>query len=177
MRIAVDMDEVVADTHTAKAALYGEHGWAWSAEELAGRKSGDLTPPEVTARVEEEMQKGLVFASAAPMEDPRETLETLSRRHEIFIARALMECPASCVHKIAWMRGHFPFADLMSLVLCGDKSVIAADVLIDDSPRHFGGFGVCFSALHNRGAEAAYRLDCWRDAPALVERIEREHGL
>ena len=37
MRIAIDMDEVMSDTHAAKYALYSARGFAPSDEDLAGR--------------------------------------------------------------------------------------------------------------------------------------------
>ncbi len=177
MRLAIDMDEVLADTHRAKAALYADLGYAWSDAELAGRRVKELAPPEIEAQVEGEMHKGLFFADIPPIEGANEAIEALAERHEIFVATAAMEYPASCVHKIAWMNRHFPGVATMNLVLCGDKSIVAADVLIDNSPRHFDDFtgvGVCFSALHNLGAKVPYRLDRWDDALDLLDRIERE---
>jgi 5'(3')-deoxyribonucleotidase len=180
MRIAIDMDEVLSDTHTAKAALFAARGHRWSDEELSGSKLTDIAPPEAAADVEREMQMGGFFANIEPMPGAAEALEEIVREHEVFIATAAMEYPASCPHKIAWMARHFPMVPLMNLVLCGNKSVIRADVLIDDSPRHFDGFegiGVCFSALHNRGQACDYRLEAWADAPDLMARIARERGL
>lgn len=123
------------------------------------------------------MQKGVFFANVAPMPGAAEAVAALSERHEVFVATAAMEYPASCAHKVAWMARHLPMVDPLNLVLCGDKSIVAADVLIDDSPRHFDGFagaGVCFTALHNMGAEVAWRLDRWPDAAALLDRIAAE---
>ncbi len=179
MRLAIDMDEVLADTHSAKAALYADLGYSWREDELAGRRLKDLAPAEIEAQVEGKMHQGLFFAELEPIEGASEAVGALARRHEIFVATAAMEYPASCAHKIAWMNRHFPAIDTMNIVFCGDKGIIAADVLIDDSPRHFadfGGIGVCFTALHNLGAEVPYRLDAWRDAPELLDRIERERG-
>lgn len=179
MRIAIDMDEVLADTHSAKAVLYAELGYSWSEEELRGRKMGELAPAEIEAQVEGELQKGLFFAGIDPIAGAREAVEAMSERHEIFIATAAMEYPASCAHKVAWMHRHFPSVQTLNLVMCGDKSVLATDVLIDDSPRHFGGFGgtgVCFTALHNMDDDVPYRLDSWVDAPTLMDRIAAERA-
>ncbi len=177
MRIAIDMDEVLADTHAAKAALYADLGWSWPDADLRGRKLGDLAPDAVEAAVEAEMQKGMFFANVAPMPGAAAAVERLAARHEVFVATAAMEYPASCAHKVAWMARHLPAIDPLNLVLCGDKSIIAADVLIDDSPRHFdgfGGIGVCFDALHNHGADVAWRLSSWDAAPDLMDHIAAE---
>ncbi|WOI55100.1 5' nucleotidase, NT5C type [Palleronia sp. LCG004] len=171
MRIAIDMDEVMADTHAAKLALFAARGYTWSEEEIAGRHLSDLAGSEDAAQVESEMQRGLFFADLAVVQGAQEGIAALAQDHEIFVATAAMEYPASCPHKIAWLARHFPDISPMNIVLCGDKSVIAADLLIDDSPRHFTGFGgtgICFDAPHNRGDQVSHRLTNWADAEAMV---------
>lgn len=175
MRIAIDMDEVMSDTHAAKYALYSDRGFAPSDEDLAGRKLGDIAPAETTAAVELEMHKGFFFANLQPVEGAVDAIRDLSEHHEIFVATAAMDYPASVPHKIAWLARHFPFIDPQNYVFCGDKGILKADLLIDDSPRHFPGFagqGVCFTALHNHGEEVEVRLDRWADAPKLVAELE-----
>ncbi len=171
MRIAIDMDEVLADTHAAKLAMFREMGYEWSDDEMSGRKVMDLARAEHAERVEAELQQGAIFGDLEVIEDSQAALEALARDNEIFIATAAMEYPASCAHKIAWMQRHFPFVPVMNIVLCGDKSIISADLLIDDSPRHFAGFGgrgICFDAPHNCGQQVDHRLMGWSDAEALV---------
>ncbi|SFH24039.1 5'(3')-deoxyribonucleotidase [Palleronia marisminoris] len=177
MRIAIDMDEVMTDTHAAKYALFASRGCAPSDEDLAGRKLSDLAPAEVTAAVECEMHKGFFFANLQPMDGAAEAVASLVERHEIFVATAAMDYPASIPHKIAWLAKHFPFIDPQNYVFCGNKGILQADILIDDSPRHFPGFsgkGVCFKALHNHGTEVALRLDHWSDAAELITELERQ---
>ena len=175
MRIAIDIDEVMGDTHTAKYALFAARGFAPSDDDLIGRKLADIAPPEVAAAIELELHKGFFFAGIEPMEDAIDAVKQLAERHEIFVATAAMDYPASVPHKVAWLARHFPFIDPQNYVFCGDKSILRADILIDDSPRHFpgfGGHGVCFKALHNHGADVELCLDRWSDAPALIAELE-----
>lgn len=175
MRIAIDIDEVMGDTHTAKYALFKARGFAPSDDDLVGRKLADIAPPEVAAAIELELHKGFFFAGIEPMEGAAEAVKQLAERHEIFVATAAMDYPASVPHKVAWLSRNFPFIDPQNYVFCGDKSILRADVLIDDSPRHFDGFGgqgVCFRALHNHGADVSVCLDRWADAPALIAELE-----
>ena len=47
---------------------------------------------------------------------------------------------------------HFPFIATSHIVFCGDKSIVAADYLIDDNVRQlsrFRGEGIIFTAPHN----------------------------
>ncbi|MGQ4827688.1 5' nucleotidase, NT5C type, partial [Enterococcus faecalis] len=86
------------------------------------------------------------------MEDAQDVLFNLHREHEIFIASAAMEVPMSFTAKYEWMKEHFPFISPMNIVFCGDKSILNADYLIDDSARHFKRFrgqGILFDAPHN----------------------------
>ena len=171
MRIAIDMDEVIADTNAAKLRMLGDMGYDFTRDQMVGRNLADLTRPEDAAKIEAELQSGIVFANVDVVAGAQDALRDLMENHEVFIATAAMEYPASCGHKIAWMARHFPFVPVLNIVLCGDKSIIHADVLIDDSPRHFdrfAGIGICFDALHNHGQNVAHRLKSWADAPDLI---------
>jgi len=54
----------------------------------------------------------------------------------------------------------------MNFVFCGDKSILRADYLIDDSYRHFERFhgtGILFSAPHNARVKGFRRVSSWRE--------------
>jgi len=51
-------------------------------------------------------------------------------------------------------------------VFCGDKSIIAADFMIDDDPKHFrnfGGEGIVYTAPHNILETRFRRVNDWND--------------
>ncbi|MFP5393812.1 MAG: 5' nucleotidase, NT5C type, partial [Gammaproteobacteria bacterium] len=51
-------------------------------------------------------------------------------------------------------------------VFCGDKSIIHADYLVDDSPHHFerfAGQGVLFAAPHNEAETRYPRVRTWAE--------------
>ena len=64
-------------------------------------------------------------------------------------------CPASFAAKFAWLGRRFPFIPPSHIVFCGDKSVIAADYLIDDEPRHLAPVRRRGGILVQRAAESA----------------------
>ena len=174
MRIAIDMDEVLADAHAGQRALYEGQGVTFSEDDLHGRELRDVAPAEARAEVERRLHTGFFFADLAPMAGAQASLKRLMTDHEGFVATAAMEYPASCIHKIAWMERHFPFFPLSNLVLCGDKSILKADVLIDDHARHFDGFGgtgLLFHAHHNADLDWPHRLEHWDHAETHLERI------
>jgi 5'(3')-deoxyribonucleotidase len=72
-----------------------------------------------------------------------------------------MEHPTSFVAKYEWLKEHFPFLSEMNFVFCGDKSIIHADYLIDDSIRHFekfSGQGILFTSPYNRNETGYVRV-------------------
>lgn len=146
-RLAVDVDEVLADTHAALAAWYRDtHGYCWSAEQLARTPLPSLVSAEHARGLEEMLHEGEIFRHLNVMPGSQLALDRLMGRFEIFIVTAAMEYPASCAAKYAWLQEHFPFIHPLNIVFCGDKSIVSADLLVDDCARHFthfGGQGFC----------------------------------
>lgn len=167
-RLAVDMDEVIADAHTALAEwLRNRYGYPWTSQDIANHGLEELATPEHIAAMQRLLHEGTFFSTFRVMPGSQEALRDLSSRFEIFITTAAMEFPASCAAKIEWLDTHFPFIPRLNYVFCGDKSIIAADLLVDDNIRHFarfGGQGVLFSAAHNREAQWPVRVSDWQDA-------------
>ena len=78
--------------------------------------------------------------------------------------------PCSFAPKFEWLQKHFPYISPRNVVFCGDKSIVAADYLIDDDPRHFERFkgeGILFTAPHNVNQTAYRRVNNWREIREL----------
>ena len=63
-------------------------------------------------------------------------------------------------------------------VACHDKSLIRADVLIDDKPQNlenFGGHKILFSRSHNYGEGRFPRAEDWGDVLAIIGRMHRDN--
>jgi 5'(3')-deoxyribonucleotidase/uncharacterized protein with PQ loop repeat len=179
LRIAVDMDEVIADA-------FGKTLWAFNqrtgqniTKEQIARDgletvfAPETFTPELKAVFEEMHHDRTFFADLELMEGGQEALRALSADFEIFIASAAMDVPSSFDAKYEWLKQYFPFIPSSHYVFCGDKSILNADFLIDDRPRHFEHFvgtGILFTAPHNVNRPAKLRADNWRD----VTRILRE---
>ena len=167
-RLAIDMDEVIADANARHAQwLIAEHGYEWSAAEIAGASLKTLASDEHNLGWEQKLEAGDVFGTFEVMPGSKRALATLSEHFDIFITTAAMDHPASCGPKFAWMQEHFPQISPMNIVFCGDKSIVAADLLVDDNVRHFTRFkgqGVLFSAPHNLEVDWSFRVAGWDDA-------------
>lgn len=166
-RIAIDMDEVMADTLTKRLALYtAEFGDEISAEDLHGKKIYDAVTEERRESVTSQLRTAGFFRDIPLMADVREVLPELMERYEVFITTAAMEYPNSFTEKYEWIKEHLPFFPDSHIVFCGDKSIIHADFLIDDTPHHFSRFagqGILFTASHNVNEDRYPRVDSWSD--------------
>lgn len=173
LRIAVDMDEVIADTFSHQLEWFElTHKLRWDPQELASRRFADVAPPHAVNALEELMLEGTFFRGLPVMPGSQDALRRLADRFEVFVTTAAMEYPRSFGPKFAWLEAHFPFIPADRVVFCGDKSVIRADYMIDDNVRHlrcFVGHGVLFSAAHNMSEEGFQRVHNWADAVAFLE--------
>jgi 5'(3')-deoxyribonucleotidase len=99
-----------------------------------------------------------------------DVVRDLLTRYEVFITTAAMDVPCSFSAKFDWLQQYFPFIPTSNIVFCGDKSIIAADYLIDDNVRHLGNFrgeGIIYTAPHNVNEQRFRRVDNWDDVRAL----------
>jgi 5'(3')-deoxyribonucleotidase len=166
-RIAIDMDEVMADTLAKRLAIYrSEFGEELPRESLHGVSLYEAVGEERRERVKAQLFQAGFFREIPVMEGAGETIRDLMQHYEIFIATAAMEYPHSFPDKYEWIKEHLPFFPDSHIVFCGDKSIIHADFLIDDSPRHFerfAGQGILLSSPHNAKETRYPRVDNWSD--------------
>ncbi len=170
-RIAVDMDEVIADALGELIKRYNrEFGERLRREDLHGKWMYDVVPPARQGRLAQYLHSADFFEDLPVIPESQRVLERLSAEYEIFIATAAMEFPNSFGPKYRWLERHFPFLSPSRFVFCGDKSILHADYLIDDMPRHFkrfAGAGILFTSPHNALVTGYTRVDSWR----AVERL------
>jgi 5'(3')-deoxyribonucleotidase len=164
-RIAVDMDEVLADALGELIRRYNkEFAENLTVESMWGHWMVEVLPPSRQDRVLAYLHQKDFFEDLGVIPDSQRVLERLARHHEIFIATAAMEFPASFGPKYRWLGRHFPFLSPARYVFCGDKSILHADYLIDDMPRHLDGLqgkGLLFTAAHNARVHGYHRMNHW----------------
>jgi 5'(3')-deoxyribonucleotidase/uncharacterized protein with PQ loop repeat len=175
LRIAIDMDEVMADA-------FGEHlrrynaafGANLRAADVHGRHLEDVVPADQRTAVEA-MYDASFFAALEVMDGCQEVVGDLASRHDVLIVTAAMDVPCSFDAKFRWLQQHFPFIPASSIVFCGDKGVVDADYLIDDRPRHFPRFKgkpLLFSAPHNARESRYPRVSSWQEVGEFFARVE-----
>lgn len=175
-RIAIDMDEVIADFYVKDLQMYNELFDAdLNINDLSDQYVSELYPETNTIMKFIRNTKGF-FKDLPVMEDAQEVIQELLDKHEIFITSAAMDFPNSFDDKFYWLQNHFPFIDKTNIVFCGNKSIIKADYLIDDHVHHFNGFsgeGILFTAHHNKKLDFPCRVDNWQEVRELFKQLDR----
>ena len=134
-KIAIDMDEVLADTLGAIIDGVNERAnLGITVESLNGQKLKHVIP-EHDGLVTEILREPGFFRHLKVMPNAQEVVEKLNEHYDVYIATAAMDVPTSFHDKYEWLLEHFPFLDPQHFVFCGRKNIINADYLIDDNPR------------------------------------------
>ncbi len=167
MTIFVDMDEVIADTYGEHLKLYNEEFNAnLKIEDCQGKEAWEAVPVIHRDSVKDHARREGFFGVLEVIPDSREVLRELSKVHEVYIASAAMEFPNSLREKSDWLDEHFPFIPWQKRILCGDKTILKGDLLIDDRSKnlkYFNGRAIMFGSPHNWGNTEFERADGWRE--------------
>ncbi len=169
-RIALDMDEVIADVSPKFLDLYErEFGTRLQKEDYWGKKIYQING---ATKVRDFLHDKGFFLDLPVMPGSQEVVRTLTEHYDVFITTAAMEFRASLEDKYDWLLQHFPFIPWRNFVFCGDKSILRADYMIDDHVNNlevFQGKGLLYTASHNIHEERFTRVDSWEDIAAFFE--------
>ncbi|WP_318616342.1 5' nucleotidase, NT5C type [Sporosarcina sp. YIM B06819] len=165
-RIAIDMDEVITHFSANCLELFNEEfNTDYTTEDLQGKLLVELDA-RFADKVDQYLANESFFLDLQVIRDSQEVIQKLSAHYDIYIVTAAMEFPASLAPKYQWLKQHFSFLNDKNFVFCGDKSIIHADYLIDDTPScldTFTGQGILFTAPHNRDISGYTRLNNWQE--------------
>jgi 5'-nucleotidase len=170
-RIALDMDEVMADTLTTWLERCNKHfGTRMTKADLHGKKIYDLVGSDRAVVARGILDHPEFFLDLPLMEGSQAVIKMLNEKHEVFVTSAAMDHPNSFPAKYLWLKKHFSFIPDKNIVFCGDKSIIRADFMIDDSIpnlKAFIGQGVVFTAPHNAMETGFPRVNGWEDVASF----------
>ena len=149
-KIAIDMDEVLADTLGEIIDAVNERAnLGISIESLNGKKLKHMMP-EHEGLVTEILREPGFFRSLKVMPHAQDVVEKLNHHYDVYIATAAMDVPTSFHDKYEWLLEFFPFLNPQHFVFCGRKNIVNADYLIDDNPKQleiFEGKSIMFLSL------------------------------
>ncbi|MCU5745813.1 5'(3')-deoxyribonucleotidase [Staphylococcus sp. SQ8-PEA] len=176
--IAIDMDEVLADTLGAMMREVNErYDLGITYGMLDGQKLKHVIP-EHDGLLPEILRQPGFFKNLDVMQDAIDVVEALNQHYDIYIATAAMDVPTSFSEKYDWLRTYFSFLDPQHFVFCGRKNIVKADFLIDDNPRQleiFEGKPIMFSAPHNVHETRFTRVSGWKDVANYF--LKSEHNV
>jgi 5'(3')-deoxyribonucleotidase len=168
-RIAVDMDGVLANIY-AQYTNWDERdtGIRKGVEDVMGKPELDAFP-----HVRKYLLTEGFFRSAPVVENSQQVLAELNTKYEIFIVSSATEFPQSLSEKQSWLQEHFPFISWRQMVFCGSKTIVDADIMIDDHFKNldpFKGQTLLFSQPHNMlHREGRHkRVNSWYDISGLL---------
>ena len=173
--IAVDMDQVLAnffDKILVEArALYGK--------ELTIKEifQGEHDAEDQRKFWEMVNEPGFFRDLAVLGEDAYDVLKELNETYDIYIATAAMDVPGSFTAKYEWLLEHFPFLNPQYFIFCGNKKVVNADYLIDDTVqqlRNFTGQGILFDQPTNAGSDEFPRVYGWKGVREYFANVQVE---
>ncbi len=79
---------------------------------------------------------------------------------------AALEFPNSLKDKFDWISKNLPFITWRQICLCGNKSIVQTDIMIDDRTRnfsHFQGRKILYTQHHNIYEEHYERVTNWKE--------------
>ena len=171
-RIAIDMDEVMADSIARFQEWYGrDFQLELTLDALRGKNPRDVVAPEHQPALRAYPNSEGFFRDLPVIKDSQRVIQALAEEYEVFIATAAMEFPNSFLDKYQWLQRHFPFLHWRNFVFCGDKSILNADYLIDDNAYNFEGFrgeGLLFDAPHNALETRYRRVHSWQEVADIL---------
>ena len=168
-RILVDMDGVLADIYPRFFELYKEEtGLTKTMDQLTGLKEREAFP-ELYRWIE---TPGF-FRTLPVMPDSQRVLKLLNAKYEIIVISMATEFPVSLTDKQIWLNENFTFISWKQVVFCGDKSIIPADIMIDDHLKNldnFKGDTIMYTQPHNinKNDHNHKRVSSWLELEKLL---------
>ncbi len=165
--IAVDMDDVLADAYGRIIEMYEkDHNTQLDREWMKGKAYHEAFPGGKLQVAQNYPHEEDFFEDLEVIGNSPQVMEELYAKYDVYIVSAAMEYPFSLKSKRDWLGKYFPFIHWKRIVLCGDKSIISTDYLIDDHAYNletFTGTPLLFTALHNHNEDRFERMNSWDD--------------
>jgi 5'-nucleotidase len=168
-RIAIDMDGVMANVIAKFIAYHNETMETHITEkDVAGMSELEAFPV-----FHDWVNTEGFFRNIPLMVDSQSVVAALNQKYDVFIVSAANEFPKSLIDKHAWLQEYFPFISWRQMVFCGSKTIVQADIMIDDHFKnldYFNGQTLLFTAHHNVFSDAGRhtRVNSWGEIAEIL---------
>ncbi|MEO6148675.1 MAG: 5'(3')-deoxyribonucleotidase [Mucilaginibacter sp.] len=172
LRLAIDMDEVLADTIGKFITLYNQkHHTNFHMDDMQpGKEFKELLPAELRHTLREYINEPGFFRDIPVMEGALTVLPKLAEKYDVYIVSAAMEFKNSLADKLDWLNEHFPYISWTNIIFCGHK-IVNVDILIDDRVKNFVNFDgrkLLFTSPHNLTYDEFERVNTWDEVAAAL---------
>jgi len=176
--IAIDMDGVLANVEPQLVKYYNKfYGASLTLEAIQGMSGTEAFPKDAATR--QMLNQPGFFRDLEVMPGAVSAVRQLMEDYEVYVVSAATEFPLSLFEKYEWLQEHFAFIDWRHMVLCGDKSIIQTDYMIDDYCKNldvFKGKTLMFHAYHNTQLNHHFRVRSWLEVLAWFKaEKQKEH--
>ncbi|MCV3201413.1 5' nucleotidase, NT5C type [Bacillus velezensis] len=162
--IAIDMDQVLADLLSEWVAYI-------NAYDDPSLKEEDILCWDISkySNTQNNVYRHLdyeLFRNLDVIEGSQRVVEELTKKYEVYVVTTATNHPESLKAKLEWLTENFPFIPHSNVVLCGNKNIIKADIMIDDGIHNletFAGMKILFDAPHNRNDNRFIRVMNWEE--------------
>jgi 5'(3')-deoxyribonucleotidase len=165
MKIAIDMDEVLADPIHKFIQLYNrDHQVPLDLIIKPGTEIFQNVPEDVNDKWFEYINEKGFFRDLPVIDGAVEAVRKLQEKYEVYVVSAAMEFKNSLEDKFDWLNEHFPFISWKNIIFCGEK-IVSVDVMIDDRIKNFTDFKgrpLLFTSPHNVLITDYERVDNWQ---------------
>lgn len=165
MKIAIDMDEVLADPIHKFIQLYNrDHQVPLDLIIKPGTEIFQNVPEDVNDKWFEYINEKGFFRDLPVIDGAVEAVKKLQEKYEVYVVSAAMEFKNSLEDKFDWLNEHFPFISWKNIIFCGEK-IVSVDVMIDDRIKNFTDFKgrpLLFTSPHNVLITDYERVDNWQ---------------
>ena len=182
IKIAIDFDNVINNLLEKTLEIY-------NAQSGKNIQTSDITSYNFYECLDKKDAEGIVrlfknkalWDSLVPIEGARDGLKKLvDAGHKVYIVTAT--APENFTWKITWLKKYFPFFNADNVIRMMDKSLIQADILIEDCAeqlvKHKSCDRICLDYPYNRNVSdyiyGIRRCKNWTEILEAVNKIEKE---
>lgn len=175
LTIAIDMDDVLADLVPKWLSVYNKE---WDdnlvKEDLLEWDITKFVKPECGDKIYEIIMRDGFYADLDIISGAQEGVKALQEMdYNICIASASPKSAYTDKHN--WIKKHFPTINTDNIIFTKNKSLVKADLLLDDGIHNlesFTGFKVLFTNPWNKTEERFVRMSEWGEFVSLTSRIK-----
>jgi len=165
-RIAIDMDEVIADAVGKFIKLYNrDYNIPLDLKIDPGNEIYHHVPEDINQKWFDYINEPGFFRDLEVIPHSQRVIKALQEKYDVYIVSAAMEFRNSLTDKYDWLAEHFPFIDWQHIIFCGDK-IVNADIMIDDRTKNFVNFKgktLLFTSPHNLLVTEYERVNTWEE--------------